>query len=610
MPIIYTYPSTTPTAADLITISSAGATPANSTRTCTIGDIVTLVGALVPGGGTVTSVGLDFQATGLTTSGGASQTITTTGVFTVGGTLVVANGGTGAGALTGVIHGNGSGAYTASNVDLTSEVTGTLPALNGGTGNAVYAIGDILYASGTTTLTRLPGAGAGALVLTSGGVGVAPSWAAIPTDAVLSVTADTVAASTGLPLTIAPTTGAVLVKARSYAGTSNVGYVPTGGGATTFLRGDGTWVIPTNETYDLNATTDGSNVDINLTSTSGSDNSVIQLTAGTNITLTRNSAAEVTIDSPLSGSGIYGGSGSLSGATVVTSGANDLTFTATTGDVIFNNDVAPNPAMIIDGATNSIGMGGTFEPADQLAISNQSSSGNTTALGIYGSNPSGAQKGMEITMSGAGTSNTALHLVAAAAATNYALTTRGGFVGLGTETPEAQLHTDGNISSNILSSSSNSAAQPVTLDMRKSRGTTASRTDVQSGDQIGIISFSPYFDDFDNQAASITASATGVMGTNITPGLLTFNTTPVGSNTPTMAMTIDSTQSMGVGTDAPHASAKLHVNTVTEGFLPPVMTTAQKNAISTPAEGLIVYDATLSKLCVYTGAAWETITSA
>ena len=77
-----------------------------------------------------------------------------------------------------------------------------------------------------------------------------------------------------------------------------------------------------------------------------------------------------------------------------------------------------------------------------------------------------------------------------------------------------------------------------------------------------------------------------------------------------MAMTIDSTQSMGVGTDAPHASAKLHVNTVTEGFLPPVMTTTQKNAISTPAEGLIVYDATLSKLCVYTGAAWETITSA
>ena len=56
------------------------------------------------------------------------------------------------------------------------------------------------------------------------------------------------------------------------------------------------------DTYDLNATQDGDNVDINLTSGSGSDNSVVQLTAGTGITLTRNSAAEVTVASSASGS--------------------------------------------------------------------------------------------------------------------------------------------------------------------------------------------------------------------------------------------------------------------------------------------------------------------
>ena len=49
------------------------------------------------------------------------------------------------------------------------------------------------------------------------------------------------------------------------------------------------------DTYDLNATQDGSNVDINLTSGSGSDNSTVQLTAGSNVTLTRNGAQEVTI---------------------------------------------------------------------------------------------------------------------------------------------------------------------------------------------------------------------------------------------------------------------------------------------------------------------------
>jgi hypothetical protein len=57
-----------------------------------------------------------------------------------------------------------------------------------------------------------------------------------------------------------------------------------------------------------------------------------------------------------------------------------------------------------------------------------------------------------------------------------------------------------------------------------------------------------------------------------------------------------------------NVSAKLQVDSTTLGFLPPRMTTAQKNAISTPAAGLVVYDTTLAKLCVYT-TTWETITS-
>lgn len=69
-----------------------------------------------------------------------------------------------------------------------------------------------------------------------------------------------------------------------------------------FLTQANTWAVPayttnTDEKYTLNATQDGSNVDLNLTSDSGTDNSVVQLTAGSNITLTRNSASEVTIAS-------------------------------------------------------------------------------------------------------------------------------------------------------------------------------------------------------------------------------------------------------------------------------------------------------------------------
>jgi hypothetical protein len=65
--------------------------------------------------------------------------------------------------------------------------------------------------------------------------------------------------------------------------------------------------------------------------------------------------------------------------------------------------------------------------------------------------------------------------------------------------------------------------------------------------------------------------------------------------------------SIGVATAV--ASAILQADSTTQGFLPPRMTTTQKNDIATPATGLVVYDTTLNKLAVYTGAAWETVTS-
>jgi hypothetical protein len=59
-----------------------------------------------------------------------------------------------------------------------SNITGTLAVNRGGTNLTSYTIGDILYASGSTTLTRLAGVVVGN-VLRSGGVGAAPSWGKI-----------------------------------------------------------------------------------------------------------------------------------------------------------------------------------------------------------------------------------------------------------------------------------------------------------------------------------------------------------------------------------------------------------------------------------------------
>jgi hypothetical protein len=61
----------------------------------------------------------------------------------------------------------------------------------------------------------------------------------------------------------------------------------------------------------------------------------------------------------------------------------------------------------------------------------------------------------------------------------------------------------------------------------------------------------------------------------------------------------------GIGTSAPDASAKLDVFSTTKGFLPPRMTGAQRNAIVSPAAGLMVYqtDGT-SGLYYYGGSSW------
>jgi len=64
-----------------------------------------------------------------------------------------------------------------------------------------------------------------------------------------------------------------------------------------------------------------------------------------------------------------------------------------------------------------------------------------------------------------------------------------------------------------------------------------------------------------------------------------------------------------IGATLSHPSAKLEVVSTNQGILFPRMTTTQKNAISSPAAGLVIYDTTLGKLCVRGASAWQTITS-
>jgi len=86
-----------------------------------------------------------------------------------------------------------------------------------------------------------------------------------------------------------------------------------------------------------------------------------------------------------------------------------------------------------------------------------------------------------------------------------------------------------------------------------------------------------------------------------------FGRGSAGSN---ILMQLSSDGKLGIGTTAPNASALLDVSSTTSGVLLPRMSTTQINAISSPAEGLTVYNTVLSTLCFFNGVSWQKVTSA
>ena len=230
--------------------------------------------------GTVTSVAVSGGTTGLTTSGGP---ITAAGTITLAGTLAVANGGTGVTTSTGsgnnvlstsptlvtpILGTPTSGTLTnATGLPLTTGVTGTLAATNGGTGLTTYATGDIVYASATNTLSTLVAGTNGFVLKLAGGV---PTWQSASAALVVGTSTVTGGASgqilydnsgvvgekatTGsgnVVLATSPTLFTPILGTPTSVTLTNATGLPIGGisatgtpSVTTFLRGDGSWSSP------------------------------------------------------------------------------------------------------------------------------------------------------------------------------------------------------------------------------------------------------------------------------------------------------------------------------------------------------------------------------
>jgi hypothetical protein len=161
------------------------------------------------------------------------------GIFVTNGagTITIAN--------TGVLSWSGGTTGLTPATATTGDVVlaGTLKAVNGGTGFASYAVGDLLYADTTTTLAKLPDVATGNALI-SGGVGTAPAWGKIGLTTHVSGTLPIV--NGGTNGTATPTAGAVPYgtgTAYGFTAAGTAGQVLTSAGA-----GIPTWATPTTGT--------------------------------------------------------------------------------------------------------------------------------------------------------------------------------------------------------------------------------------------------------------------------------------------------------------------------------------------------------------------------
>lgn len=131
------------------------------------------------------------------------------------------------------------------NMGSIGTLTTPLSAANGGTGQSSYAVGDILYASGATALSKLAGVATGNALI-SGGVSTAPSWGKIGLTTHVSGVLPT--ANGGTNLSSFTSGGAVYATSTSALTTGTLPVASGGTGATSLtsnnvILGNGTSAV-------------------------------------------------------------------------------------------------------------------------------------------------------------------------------------------------------------------------------------------------------------------------------------------------------------------------------------------------------------------------------
>lgn len=238
------------------------------------------------------------------------------------------------------------------NLNSNSLINTTLAATIGGTGQTVYAIGDLLYASTTTALSRLPIGTAGQVLAVSGGI---PNWQAAAATGVTSValTVPAFLSVTGSPVTSAGTL------AVGFSGTA----LPAINGGTaqiTYATGDTLYASAANTLSRLPAGTNGNVYQLNAgvpnwapvtLSSSASVAGILSISNGgtgsasVNIAPNPTSWAGWDANSNMSADNFLAGSQSVSANTTLTVNSPFITFITGAGGIVITLPVVSTLAL-------------------------------------------------------------------------------------------------------------------------------------------------------------------------------------------------------------------------------------------------------------------------
>ncbi|MDB5246408.1 MAG: Por secretion system C-terminal sorting protein [Segetibacter sp.] len=174
----------------------------------------------------------------------------------------------------------------------------------------------------------------------------------------------------------------------------------------------------------------------------------------------------------------------------------------------------------------------------------------------------------------------------------------------------------------ILSMASNAFnARPVMIS-RRARGTLAAPAVVVADDILGSLLASGYDGTNFQNTAAVDFLADGAGAAGNVPARVSFSTGTNSSNRQerlkvgsTGNFTFNNSQlflqqatgALGLGTISPNASSILDINSTVKGVLIPRMTTTQRDAISSPASGLLIYQTDGTKGLYHYNAGWQPV---